>query len=60
MLENKICLLVADDDMRMRRAIRDLLQSHKYFVLEADSGQNTLDVFYANSGSIDLILPLLA
>ncbi|KGK89100.1 hypothetical protein DP73_11035 [Desulfosporosinus sp. HMP52] len=56
MLDNKICLLVADDDMRMRRAIKDLLQSNKYFVFEADNGQNTLDIFYANSGSIDLIL----
>lgn len=56
MLENKICLLIADDDMRMRRAISDLLKSNGYYIFEADNGQHALEVFYRNSGIIDLIL----
>lgn len=49
-------ILVADDDRRIRQMLSLYLKGHGYQVLEAADGDETLDVFYANSGKIDLIL----
>jgi len=55
MIQNKKCILIAEDDLRMRIALRDLLSS-KYHVFEASDGEIALDLFYQHSSDIDLIL----
>lgn len=49
-------ILVADDDRRIRQMLTLYLKGHGYNVLEAENGDQALDVFYANSSKIDLIL----
>lgn len=49
-------ILVADDDHRIRQMLSLYLKGHGYQVLEAEDGDRALEVFYANSSKIDLIL----
>ena len=56
MLENKRCILIADDEPKMVRALRDFLRANGFYVLEAAGGEEALDVFCENSNVIDMIL----
>lgn len=49
-------ILVADDDRRIRQMLSLYLKGHGYQVLEAENGDQVLDLFYANSSRVDLIL----
>ncbi len=53
MSRNKI--LVADDESRMRKLIRDYLVREDYDVIEAENGEQALDMFYMDS-EISLII----
>ncbi len=53
MSKNKI--LVADDESRMRKLIRDYLVREDYEVVEAENGEQALDTFYMDS-EISLII----
>ena len=53
---DKIKILVVDDEMRMRKLVRDFLVRQDYEVLEAADGEEALDVFYAEK---DIALMLL-
>ena len=39
-------ILVVDDESRMRKLVRDLLVKGGYYVLEAENGEDALDVFF--------------
>ena len=56
MVENKRCILIADDEPKMVRALRDFFVANSFFVLEAKDGLEALDVFCENSNVIDIIL----
>lgn len=56
MLENKRCILIADDEKRMVRAIKDYLKAQDFYILEAYDGEETLSVYYKYNQNIDLIL----
>lgn len=43
---NKIKILVADDESRMRKLIRDFLEREGYRILEAGDGEEAMDIFY--------------
>jgi signal transduction histidine kinase/ActR/RegA family two-component response regulator len=49
-------VLVVDDDARMRRAARRMLQSGGYAVAEAENGRQALEVFERMGDEIDLVL----
>lgn len=51
----KAKILVADDEFRMRRLIKDFLEVNGYTVIEADDGEEALDIFYRDK-EIDLII----
>ena len=53
MAKNKI--LVADDESRMRKLIKDYLVREDYEVIEAENGEQALDIFYMDS-EISLII----
>lgn len=55
-MKNKGCILVVDDDMRMRKAIGDYLIGKGYEIIEAGNGDSALSIFYEKSNLIDLIL----
>ena len=56
MYELKRCVLVADDEVRILRALRDLLSANGFHVLTAENGRQALERFEAYSTSVDLVL----
>ena len=50
------CILIVDDESRMRKLIKDFLTAKGYGILEAEDGEKALQVFEENSEKIDLIL----
>lgn len=56
MTENKRCVLIADDESKMVRALSDFLGANGFCVLEAKDGIEALEVFCENSNVIDIVL----
>ncbi len=52
----KECILVVEDESRIRRMLYDFLNLKGYQVLQAADGEEALDIFYENNQYIDLIL----
>ncbi len=52
---NNLKILVADDESRMRKLVRDFLRKEGYDVVEAADGEEALDIFY-NDRSLSLII----
>ena len=50
------CILVVDDEIRMRKLIKDFLIAKGYSILEAEDGEKALEVFEENKNKINLIL----
>lgn len=50
------CILIVDDEERMRKLIKDFLKAKGYSILEAEDGQKALEVFEENKNKITLIL----
>ena len=50
------CILIVDDETRMRKLIKDFLTAKGYNTLEAEDGEKALEVFEANQNKISLIL----
>ena len=48
-------ILVVDDESRMRKLVRDFLQKKGYDVVEAENGEQAVDIFYSDN-SISLII----
>ena len=55
----KCRILVVDDESRMRKLVRDFLVKQNFEVLEAQDGEETLDIFYANRDISLLILDVM-
>ena len=50
------CILIVDDEARMRKLIKDFLVAKGYSTLEAEDGEKALEVFEENKNKISLIL----
>ena len=50
------CVLIVDDELRMRKLIKDFLSAKGYSILEAEDGERALEVFENNKNKISLIL----
>lgn len=50
------CILIVDDESRMRKLIKDFLTAKGYSVLEAEDGEKALEIFEENQHKISLIL----
>ena len=55
----KTKILIADDESRMRKLVRDFLVKEDYEVLEAGDGEEALDVFYREKDLALLILDVM-
>ena len=53
---NDVTILVADDEARMRKLVKDFLNKNEYKVLEASNGEEALKVFEENKNIINAIL----
>jgi two-component system response regulator ResD len=50
------CILVVDDEIRMRKLIKDFLVAKGYSILEAEDGEKALEAFEENKNKINLVL----
>ena len=50
------CILIVDDELIMRKLIKDFLSAKGYSILEAEDGEKALEVFENNKNKISLIL----
>ena len=50
------CVLIVDDEQRMRKLIRDFLTAKGFSILEAEDGEKGLAVFEENKNNINLVL----
>lgn len=50
------CILIVDDEARMRKLIKDFLMAKGFSILEAEDGEKALEVFENNKNKISLIL----
>ena len=50
------CILIVDDEQRMRKLIRDFLTVKGYDILEAQDGEEALKIYEKNKNKINLIL----
>lgn len=50
------CILVVDDEARMRKLIKDFLVAKGFSILEAEDGEKALEIFEENKNKITLIL----
>ncbi len=56
MFGDRRCVLIADDEPRMLRALKDLLSGSGFYVLEAGDGGQALEAFFENNAIIDILL----
>ena len=49
-------ILVVDDELRMRKLLRDFLTAKGYQILEAEDGEKAIEVFEENRNKVKLIL----
>lgn len=54
-MDRKLKILVVDDESRMRKLVRDFLVKNNFDVVEAEDGQQALDIFFEDK-EIDLII----
>lgn len=52
---NNLKILVVDDEARMRKIVKDFLVAKDYDVVEAENGEQALDIMYADN-KIDLVI----
>ncbi|MBQ3416044.1 MAG: response regulator transcription factor [Clostridia bacterium] len=50
------CVLVVDDEQRMRKLVKDFLQTNDFEVLEAEDGEKALEIFEKEKNKINIIL----
>ena len=53
---NNNCILIVDDELRMRKLIKDFLIANGFSILEAEDGEQALEVFEKEKNRINLIL----
>lgn len=60
---DRLTVLVVDDEMRMRKLVKDFLVKKDFFVLEAEDGQAALDTFFLHPEIslviLDVMMPKL-
>ena len=53
---NDLTILIVDDEARMRKLIKDFLAQKNFNILEAEDGEEALELFETNKEKIDLVL----
>ena len=56
---DKLKILVVDDESRMRKLVRDFLVKNDFDVVEAEDGEQAIDVFYADKNISLIILDVM-
>ena len=56
---DRLKILVVDDESRMRKLVRDFLAKNDYDVLEAENGEQALDIFFATKDIALIVLDVM-
>ena len=56
---DKLKILVVDDESRMRKLVKDFLVRSNYDVIEAENGEQALDIFFQTKGIALVILDIM-
>lgn len=56
---DKLKILVVDDEARMRKLVKDFLIKNNFSVIEAENGEEAVDIFYDNKDIALLILDVM-
>lgn len=56
---DKLKILVVDDESRMRKLVKDFLVRSNYDVIEAENGEQALDIFFQTKGIALIILDIM-
>lgn len=56
---DKLKILVVDDEQRMRKLVKDFLMKQNFNVIEAENGEQAVDVFYENKDIALIILDIM-
>lgn len=56
---DKLKILVVDDESRMRKLVKDFLVRSDYDVIEAENGEQALDIFFQTKGISLIILDIM-
>lgn len=56
---NKLKILVVDDESRMRKLVRDFLVKDNYDVLEAEDGEQAVEIFFREKGIALIVLDVM-
>jgi DNA-binding response OmpR family regulator len=56
MINDKLCLLIADDELKITKALCDFFKANGFHVLSAADGGAALDLYYENNTRVDLVL----
>lgn len=55
----KLKILVVDDEQRMRKLVKDFLMKQNFEVIEAEDGEEAVDIFYENKDIALIILDVM-
>ena len=58
-LMDNLKILVVDDESRMRKLVRDFLSKNNFDVIEAENGEQAVDVFFESKGISLIILDVM-
>ena len=53
---NNKCVLIVDDEQRMRKLVKDFLSANGFETLEAEDGEKAIEIFEKNKNKINIIL----
>ncbi|MGN1145930.1 MAG: response regulator transcription factor [Acetatifactor sp.] len=56
---DRLKILVVDDESRMRKLVRDFLVKSSFEVLEAEDGEQAVDIFFANKDIALIVLDVM-
>lgn len=56
---DKLKILVVDDESRMRKLVKDFLVRSNYDVIEAENGEQAIDIFFQTKGIALIILDIM-
>ena len=56
MLNDKPCILIVDDEVKIVRALGDYFKANRFEVIAAYDGEEAVNTFYENINSVDIII----
>lgn len=56
MLNDKPCILIVDDEVKIVRALGDYFKANRFEIVKAYDGEEAINIYYENINSVDIII----